>query len=674
MGESPQSKQRTTPLSTSFGRHPTPRSVRLTTRARSGNRGGVGSAALLAPPPSPPCLFSPLGPPPTDAVEAAAPHLSELNDIPIDHFAMRFMRCLAEDTAERELGFRFRASMAKVNAPLASMRREGLSEALQQLQMIVVAASVEAKGGGTAPSRTAGRGGGHIPLTPFDAIMASSLSAVSTLTPPQSVTWDRAQRALHRTDYSSALFHRVLVPSAEVRTRMLRGLPVAVDLSEAEALAWTTILATSQTPGGAGRTPCQRSGFAQQQQQEGQGGLYAPRGGDYCGLGRGYQPQDVVSAPPADPDASAVPPPPLSIQSMLTHVTYDEQELALRVLQGLCLVCYHQRRCIAESCLLHFATEVFQCFQQHAQALYQQLRRMHLKADMPSHAVTNTSGLCAGDSAGVHRSDSALHLGPTSLLQPAPRSTNRISTKPSHTGSVGRSTGGRTAGRTVDGPVEIAEGLVRVVVALIDAVEAACHYNPSALTRIVQSGGVKALLSLVYTPCVPISVRASALDTVSVLMQEVEPFRRPGVCGVTPRPHNVNTTADGGVNGPGGGATGPHTGNPEDAAAAGLLLQDMVMQSVTGSFGSKVPPPYLMDRASASKFDSAVREWLSHNGLSYVAAGIMRLRDVKDFVAVPHVPKGEMQRLQQRGNQLRLKNITNLLQVIDGKSAELKGS
>ncbi|KEG11723.1 hypothetical protein DQ04_02341080 [Trypanosoma grayi] len=363
-----------------------------------------------------------------------------------------------------------------------------------------------------------------------------------------SESWERTQRAFHGAHYTSAVFHCILVPRVTERSRYNPGGPVSMELSEEAALTWNTLCHS----------------------------------------------QPDAPSPPAGKRKS--------LDVALTEVTYQEQELALRLLQGLSLVVYDQRRAIAEGLLIPYAIEVWQCCLQHVEALFRRRRR--------NAAMEGPSGTASG-------------IATAAAAAPPPLE---------------------------EGPVQLVQGLETVVIASIDAVEAACHYNPLALTRIVQQGGVRALLDMGLCPYAPHDIRCGVFDTVSVLMQEVAPFRRAVAAGAA---------AASGAAGGGGG---------EDE-----LIQTMIQQAMTGSFGrQEAPPPYLMDRASASKFDSAVREWFSQQGLSHVVSAVLELRDVRGTpIAAGALPKADVTRIVQRASQLREKRLQALLQAVDGKREAL---
>ncbi|RNF20350.1 uncharacterized protein Tco025E_03806 [Trypanosoma conorhini] len=486
---------------------------------------------------------------------------------PTDMFVACFEAALDEELRGQAISSSFRACFERISSPYGFVRNEGLRDALQRLCDLSLEAAEEAAQSAdkTAGSGTAAGGGGAAlvaPHLPYDAIRSSVMprgpvEAYAAGAPPnaasgRSASSERTQRALRGARYTASVFHRVLVPRLDERARYNPGGPVAVELSEEAALAWNTL------------------NHAQ------------------------------LTTPPPSPTPARKKTPNVT----LTEVTFQEQELALRLLQGLSLVVYDQRRVVAEGPLITYLVEVWQCCLQHIQALFSRRRR--------NAALEKT-----GD------------------------------TSPS------------TAPLMEEGPVQLVFGLETVIVASIDAAEAACHYNPLALTRIVQHGGVRALLDLGLCPYAPYDIRCAVFDTVSVLMQEVAPFRRAVAAGGP----NAAATAAAAAAAAGGGTKGE-----EDE-----LIQTMIHQAMTGSLGRQAaPPPFLMDRASASKFDSAVRDWFSQQGLSHVVSAVMGLRDVRGTpIAAGSMPKAEVARHVQRVNQMREKQLQALLQAVDGKRAAL---
>ncbi|RNF09347.1 hypothetical protein TraAM80_02221 [Trypanosoma rangeli] len=476
---------------------------------------------------------------------------------PTDMFVACFEAALDEELRGQEISSSFRACFERISSPYGFVRNEGLRDALQRLRDLSLEAAEEAalSSDNATGTAAAGRSAGPTPHLPYDAIRSSVMSrgaaeSHATVGQPstasgRSASSERTQRALHGAHYTMSVFHRVLVPYMDERARCNRGGPVTVELSEAAALAWNTLNHAQLT-------------------------TLPP------------------SATPAKKKAPGI---------ILTEVTFQEQELALRLLQGLSLVVYDQRRVMAEGPLITFLVEIWQCCLQHIQALFSRWRRLA--------ALEKT-----GDT-------------PSS-----------------------------TAPLLEEEPVRLVAGLETVIVASIDAAEAACHYNPLALTRIVQQGGVRALLDLGLCPYAPYDIRCAVFDTVSVLMQEVAPFRG----AVTAGGPSAAAAAGGGTKG------------EEDE-----LIQTMIQQAMAGSLGRKAaPPPFLMDRASASKFDSAVRDWFSQQGLSHVVSAVLELRDVRGTpIAAGTMPKAEVARHVQRVNQLREKQLQALLQAVDGKRAAL---
>ncbi|CCW62187.1 unnamed protein product [Phytomonas sp. EM1] len=564
----------------------------------------------------------------------------KLTDFTLDVYSQQWVRIMSEEFREHELAFRFRQSVDKVSSPFASVRREGLYEALEilidftaQTSTRLARAPHEGMPVETTPQTESGkrstnanpqhsnpnrfpsserRAGGAVQIQPFDAIRFSNLtpSAVagkdregkgrsqgSPSHPSQgedgegAELWTHVQRALSTLNLTSALFHRILLPRTEVRARVgLREL-VEVVLSEEEALRWTSI-------------------------------------GNSAHGGSGSSSSSAITA-------------------LLTEVSFEEQELALRLCQGMCLFLHYQRRCIAEGCLMHYAAEIFQCFLQHVEGIFQKQRRRLLRRHQAREEEEERG---------------ARYFLPEEATVP----------------------------RTPGVFVEVNPAQVRVLIALIDAVEAACHYNPPALMRLVQTGCVKALLNLVYSPCVPVEIRASVLDTISVLLKEVAPFR-------------IAVAVREGQRNDGSSASPPAFNQPQQtpastSAAAVMptereksLLSVMIEQGASGEPGRALfdnymgnalshnqsgghlndtrqpSSSYYMDRATASRFDSAVREWFSHHGLSHTISGVMELRD---FQAMTEAPRIEHDRTQRRAKQIQESKLMRLLQMIDGKRAE----
>ncbi|CBH18290.1 hypothetical protein, conserved [Trypanosoma brucei gambiense DAL972] len=489
---------------------------------------------------------------------------------PPDMFVACFEAALNEELREKTISNDLRSCFEQISSPYGFIRNEGLRGALQWLCDV----SVEAAREGAASTECGdGSSGAHVP---YDAIRSSVMKRDSGEPHgPQTIgktklchsdSWDRVQRALRGAHYTSSVFLRVLVPRVDGgRPYYGPSGPVNVELSEEEALTWNTLSHARQSTSLSASSP------------------HAVASPNACKR----KPLDVA----------------------LTEVTYQEQELALRLLQGLSLTIYDQRRMIAEGRLIPFAIEVWQCCLQHAGALFTRQRRR--------------------------------------------AAVKKAQTVDGFTGAVTLSESVPMAQSTTDegGPVRLDRGLENVVIACIDAVEAVCHYNPLALTRIVQQGGVRALLDLGLCPYAPRDIRCSVFDTISVLMQEVAPFRcavAAGAAGAAAR----------------GGARGD-----EDS-----LIHTMIQNAMSGNNIScqEVPLPYLMDRASASKFDSAVREWFSQKGLSHVVSAVMELRNVRGTpIVVKSKKKVEVARTVQRMEQIHEKRLHALLEAVDGKRAAL---
>ena len=525
--------------------------------------------------------------PPALRTGAAAAALASTVD---NFYAAPFLQLACRETTEREVAARLRGYVKKMTSKLHPVRVEGLKEAMSQLLQWATLASVESaeRQYASSPSATAAAAAssslipGALILPPYDAVRVEVLGTSSspaaggggggihshrpsTLPSPRagsvavaggkteemllaraanaarSPSWDVVQQALEGVDYTSAIFNTILIPRLEVRNAMSTGMPISIQLSSEMALQWTT-LPTSRTPA------------------------------------------LVVTAAAANNNNDAMLPTSASPQrsnellQAATNVTYEEQELALRYIQGACLTLYYQRRCCSEGCLIYYATEVFQCMRSHAEALFTWQRR---KLEDQEKEQQNNNHNGAGRRRGNDDDTAATAAA-------------------SNAAAALRESGGRSQ-------VAIDTSLVRVVVALVETVEAACHYNPSCLRRLVQTGCVTAMLNLAYCPFMPTPVRSAVLSAISVLLQEVGPLRR--YVAAASKPDDV-------------GAVDRHT-DP--------LLQRMVENAMhdnpIGHDGRQIS--YSTDRGSASKFDSAVRDWFFANGLGNVIPAVAQLQDLR---------------------------------------------
>ncbi|KPA77560.1 hypothetical protein ABB37_06934 [Leptomonas pyrrhocoris] len=491
-----------------------------------------------------------------------------------------FLQLACREAAEREVAARLRGYVKKMTSKLHTVRVEGLKEAMSQLLQWTTQASVESTERRREQQQQEEQEQRHVDapyeqypgaltLPPYDAVRVEVLGASSSpaagahhhhraaaLPSPRggggggraeevrlaraanaarSPSWDVVQQALEGVDYTSAIFNAILIPRLEVRNAMSTGVPISIQLSSEMALQWTT-LPTTRHP--APMPPAVTAAAAAAKDEASPG-----------------------------KDGPSTPPRPNELLQAATAITYEEQELALRYIQGACLTLYYQRRCCSEGCLVYYATEVFQCMRSHAEALFTWQRR-ELEDREQQQQQQNGGNKKKGN------------LGVTVVPQPTSTAVNTVAVDP---------------------------GLIRVVVALVEAVEAACHYNPSCLRRLVQTGGVTAMLNLAYCPFMPTSVRSAVLSAISVLLQEVNPLRRYVAASSTP----------------GEGGSLDRSADP--------LLQRMVENAMhdnpIGHHGRQIP--YSTDRGSASKFDSAVRDWFFANGLGNVIPAVAQLQDLR---------------------------------------------
>eukprot|EP00744_Colponema_vietnamica_P021728 GILI01031088.1.p1 GENE.GILI01031088.1~~GILI01031088.1.p1 ORF type:complete len:247 (+),score=44.14 GILI01031088.1:45-743(+) len=184
--------------------------------------------------------------------------------------------------------------------------------------------------------------------------------------------------------------------------------------------------------------------------------------------------------------------------------------------------------------------------------------------------------------------------------------------------------GGFHGGGTQDHPevITMRPELLAMMCALIDAVEAACHYCSKALGSLVQFGGIKHLLTLACCPYTPSILRCAIFDSISLLMKETDPFRRAVLSG----------------------------GNNAEPLPA-----------MTPAGDEAKATQFYMDRATASKFDSAVRSWLSANHLFACANSLLALRDVGGVEVPTSVSRTEAQRIAHKANRQRERMFTEFI-------------
>lgn len=569
----------------------TPISVQASESVRGSSPGLPGNWASLPPPTSPAPVEDTAAA--CRAIEVDVDTLLEpgtgRSEPLLDLYSGIYERILAQATRERELAFRFRTHAARLSSVFASVRMEGLTGMLSALDTLVTEATLAQEKPTLAAAASAEAPGA---LTqPFDALRAEVMPGSS----PPPPLWRTFQRALQGFDVSSAIMQRIFTARPEVTQSLHSGQPVEVELSTKDALAWSTMPSTN------------RSGPAED--AEGGGAASSAAGSRR------------------------------SLSHRMTDVTFAEQELALRVLQGLCLHSQHQRRVITDTVIIPFATSVLVCLRQHVRAV----AGAHPPTPEPAPEKERSIVYVAGAI--------AVPVGGT----PAGSAKNfqRTPPTPLQKAHVGQAKGAAPAARKSSA---VPEAQQRVIVALIEAVEAACHYNPTALGRLVQCGGVRVFLNTAATPEVPTVVRVAALDMMSVLMQEVLPLRRAVAAGGFSPSQDAN------------GKSRPVS-----------LLDAMLQQAVSGTYPTGAagggptgaPPAFRMDRASGSKFDSAVREWFSQLRASHLVKSLLQLRDtVVATDALKGRSRAERARARQRAQQIREKKVESLLQALDTMAKE----
>ncbi|KAK7197532.1 hypothetical protein NESM_000703000 [Novymonas esmeraldas] len=491
-----------------------------------------------------------------------------------------FLQLALREASEREVAWRMLRSSQKMSSSLHTVRVDGLTEATEQLLQWTMQAAVEAAERQHAPHA---RGLGvwaelirsHPLLPPYDAVRAEVLggtpssaahgydyqhssaetaaagaaAAAAHAGAVRSSSLDVVQRALEGVDYTRLLFNTILLPRQEVRHAMNTGHPISTQLSGDTALKWTTLPPTSQR-------------------------VVSTPAGD--------------SAPGAQPSQSSN-----ELLHAATAVTYEEQELALRYIQGTCLLLYYQRRCCSDGCFVYYATDLFQCMRSHADALFTSQRRELEERDAAREQTRHPAQ--RGDGWGSYN-------------------TNTNSSSSGGGGGGGERASFATAARhdASRSQVAVDPALVRVLVALVDAVEAACHYNPPSLRLLAQTGGVTAMLNLAYCPFMPTPIRAAVLNTISVLLQEVTPLRR----YVEAASKALES---------GGGPGGPTVSSADPVLQR--MLENAVHDNPVSSEGRQLP--FTVDFSSASKFGLAVRNWFLAHGLGSLFLSVAQLHDLR---------------------------------------------
>ncbi|CUG89842.1 Hypothetical protein, putative [Bodo saltans] len=504
---------------------------------------------------------------------------------------------------------------------------------------------------------------------------------------PPAPSWHLIQTALRNTNVASSVFHRTFP------RRDLLFQPGAVqicDMTDEEALNWSTLVVPRRPPlPGAGPVATPPAALP----------TVTPSPGLFA------------SSSTASPTTQA----PLKFELFepLRAVTLVEQELAMRFLQGVSNLVPGQKEFIGESPLLPLFAETMLCLKQHLDALWEQQQQqgiatstfasssaLGLERNELSSAAVTLSGTTGAAAAGGGVGGASLFANSVPFRSAASVEASLFA------GTVSSVVANRHA------PVRLNPALEATIAAMIDAVESACHYQPRSLVVLVSSGALKAALHVALCSYAPRDIRCSLLDTLSVLLQEIAPFRRlvqapPSFAGMQPsspvpgsfgaaagaaipqsqapqapprdsltcmldaaRGGNVMSPLDLFVHGAGspmlsssmtittlGVAGGGGHGGGAGAGAGGML-------GGSGS-GSQQPIPFGMDRASASKFDSAIRDVLSQRRLLGILPQLTSLRDVKGVSVSLSMPRAELHRLLHKGQREREKKLADIISHID---------
>lgn len=372
--------------------------------------------------------------------------------------------------------------------------------------------------------------------------------------------WDQTQQAL-RTNMVAGVFHRIF-PRRDLQFHV--GPLQTPQLSREAALRWTTLTSAQQ-------------------------------------LMQMYPNADSASTTVARAPA-------LGFFDTLRAVTFAEQELALRFLQGLCLVVPSQKELVSESPLLYLFAETMQCLKQHVDA------KQDISADAEARVVAIPGS----------RENSPLRSTTNSAVSPAPDPFS----------------------------VSLDPQLEAVVAAMVDAVEAACHYHPRTLVGLVSSGALRAALHMALSKHSPKDLRCSVLDFVSVILQQVLPFRR------------LAADAGDAADGPSDSLSAMMRAARGDSGNA-YYGPSHGTEQPGGSSGAGLTALFYMDRASASKLESTIRDILSQRQLTAILPQLIQLRDVRGTGLSLSLPRPEAQRLLHKAYRLREVKLAELLKNID---------
>lgn len=514
-------------------------------------------------------------------------------------FVLAFEAAFEEDIGLRETHSVFRRCASKIGNAYHTVRMEGLEDALRMLTEVA-----------SSPACATSDG------NPFDMVKASLSAAQQRQKQQQSSAsssspgggakqqWEQLQRAA-RSNLPSAMFSRIFPRASAFFAAQAAG--GTVELPQSAALAWRSNIPIATLCANAARaSSAARVGLDNNNNSPGNRSPF-----------QNLIPNASLAGAPA-----CVAAPPVSFFDSLKEVTLKEQALCLRVLQGLCLILPHQKHYVNESAFMSMVQETFSYAKQHIEALRQSANELADDAGASSPVFASTMRSSIDDET----------LGETV---------------------------GSPAATVRPEPVAMDPQQEAVLIALVDSVEAACHYNPRGLAQFVNSGAAKATLALALTPHTPIDLRCAILDVVSLLMQEVAPFRR----AVLSNKLVVAPDLD------------PAASHPSTTAIPGehekeLSVVDQMLNAVDGGAmrltdDSAPLTRYLMDRASASKFDSLVRDMLSQRNLTRAIGLLIPLRNVKGQPISASTPKSEVHRILQKANRQRQRQLETLLSVID---------
>ena len=168
------------------------------------------------------------------------------------------------------------------------------------------------------------------------------------------------------------------------------------------------------------------------------------------------------------------------VQHALNDVSLYEQHLALRVVQGLCTLFPDQRHYAADGSLFPVVLEAINTYQQYLEEVALPAQSQNTQASSPDSNHGHSSSNLASTTNSVNLTSGFVPTSPRDIEQ------------------------------------------LSVLLAMMDAVEAACHYSTHCVTTFVNLHGVRYFLAAAANPIVPGELRRSILHFFSLLVNETQ--------------------------------------------------------------------------------------------------------------------------------------------------------